>query len=86
MLRWMVMYIIPGHTYNHINELAFHWETLISLTAAYAVMLTYGGLIATGLTALGTALVAVQLVKMTRKYLRQRQVILTEIAQQLESL
>ena len=80
------MYIIPGHTYNHINEVAIYWDALVILTAAYAVMLMYGGLVATGLTALGTALLAAHLVKVTRRYLQQQQVILTEIAQQLESL
>ena len=59
---------------------------LILLTAAYVVALTYGGLVATGFAAFDTALLAVQLVRMTRRYYQQQQVILTEIAQQLESL
>ena len=82
----MVTYIIPKHTYNHINEFELRWRTLILLTTAYAVMLTYGGIVATGFTALDTALIAAQLVRMTRRYLQQQRVILTEIAQQLESL
>ena len=85
-LRWTITYIIPKHTYNHINEFELRWRTLILLTAAYGLTLTYGGLVATGYAALSTALIAAQLVRMTRKYLQQQQVILTEIAQQLESL
>ena len=86
LLRWTVTYVIPKHTHNHINELEFHWRTIVLLIVGYAVTFTYGGIVATGLTAFNTALLAAQLVRMTRKYFQQRRVILTEIAQQLESL
>ena len=62
------------------------WRTIISLTAAYGLTLTYGGWIATGYAALDTALLTARLVKFTYDYVQQRRVILTQIAQQLESL
>ena len=71
MLQWTVVYSIPGHTYNHITNVMFHWDALLLLPVAYVGALTYGGLVLTSLAALGTALLAAHLVKVTRKYLQQ---------------
>ena len=85
-LWWTIVYSIPGHAYHHITNVTFHWDALLLLPTAYVGALTYGGLALTGLAALGTALLAAHLVEVTRKSLEQWWVILTEIAQQLESL
>ena len=71
MLQWTVTYSIPRNVHNHINKFELHWRTLILLTVAYVVTLTYGGWIATGITAFDTALLAAQLVRMTRRYFQQ---------------
>ena len=62
---------------------------IVVTAAAYGIALTYAGLvgsIAAGVAALDTALLTAQLVRFTYRYLQQRRVILTQIAQQLESL
>ena len=70
-LQWTVIYSIPEHTYSHITNVTFHWDALLLLPAAYVGALTYGGLVLTGLAALGTAMLAVHLVRVTRRGLEQ---------------